>query len=258
MRVAGASGAEGGSGREPVLLHLDSGADRRGASVTRRLSGLFARIWRERHGDGGYRYRDLAEAPVPLVGSGYIGLGTRVERQGAVPLERVAALAEGAEEEREWALTLPLIEELRAVGGAAGTVLLGVPMYNFGVPAALKAWIDRVSFPGAYTDPADGRSLLGGVRVVVVAACGGGYGPGTPHESCDFQVPYLRAYFARLGVAEDRLHVVRAELTRAGDIPGLARFQQAADASLVAAREAVAGLAASPHGVSAGAWRSSG
>ncbi|MER7350030.1 NAD(P)H-dependent oxidoreductase [Streptomyces aurantiacus] len=225
------------------LLHVDSSADRRGeVSVTRRLTGMFARSWRERHGGAGYRYRDLVAEPVPLVGSGYVGLGTRVERQGVVPLEKVAALAEGAEEEREWALTLPLVSELRE----AGTVLLGVPMYNFGVPAALKAWIDRVSFPGAYTDPDSGRPLLGGTRVVVVAACGGGYGPGTPRADCDFQVPYLRAYFGELGVAEDALHIVRAELTRAGDMPGLARFQGLAAESLTAAEEAVAGLAARP------------
>ncbi|MER5298045.1 FMN-dependent NADH-azoreductase [Streptomyces lasiicapitis] len=233
------------SGVNGALLHLDSSADRReGASVTRRLSGLFARVWRERYGDAGYRYRDLVAEPVPLVGSGFVGLGTRVERQGVVPLEKVAALAEGVEEEREWARTLPLVTEVRE----AGTVLIGVPMYNFGVPAALKAWIDRVSFPGAYTDPDSGRSLLERTRVVVVAACGGGYGPGTPRADCDFQVPYLRAYFGNLGVAEDELHVVRAELTRAGDIPGLARFQDLAADSLAAAREAVAELAVRPYG----------
>ncbi|WP_241844799.1 FMN-dependent NADH-azoreductase [Streptomyces silvensis] len=229
-----------GVGQGGFLLHLDSSADRRGSSVTRRLTGEFARIWRERHEGAGYRYRDLAGEPVPLVGSGYVGLGTRVERQGVVPPEKVAALAEGAEEEREWALTLPLVAEVRAVGAAAGTLLVGAPMYNFGVPAALKAWIDRVSFPGVFTDPDSGRALLGEVRVVVVAACGGGYGPGAPLAACDFQVPYLRAYFARLGVAAERLHVVRAELTRARDIPGLAAFQDASDASLAAAREAVA------------------
>ncbi|WJV51399.1 FMN-dependent NADH-azoreductase [Streptomyces flavofungini] len=226
------------------LLHLDSSADRRGGSVTRTLTGLFARSWRERYGDAGYRYRDLAAEPVPLVGPGYVALGTRTERQGAVPLAKVAALAEGADEEREWALTLPLVEEVRA----AGTVLIGVPMYNFGVPAALKAWIDRVSFPGVYTDPDSGRPLLGGTRVVVVAACGGGYGPGTPREDCDFQVPYLRSFFGALGVADEELHVVRAELTRAGDIPALAPFKDLAADSLAAARAAVAELAVRPYG----------
>ncbi|MFD9909336.1 FMN-dependent NADH-azoreductase [Streptomyces sp. NPDC059063] len=220
----------------PTLLHLDSSAD--GAGITRRLGALYAEGWRARHGDAGYRYRDLAAEPVPLVGQAYVRLGTRVERQGVIPMEKVAAQTESAEEEREWAATLPLIEELRA----ADTLLVGAPMYNFSVTTALKAWIDRVTFPGAYLDPDSGRSLLAGTRVMVAAACGGGYGPGTPREGCDFHLPYLRAYFTNLGVAQENLHVVRAELTRAGDIPALAPYQEIGARSREAAWEAITGL----------------
>ena len=77
----------------------------------------------------------------------------------------------------------------------ADTVLLGTPMYNFSVPASLKAWIYRSTFPGAFTDPESGDRLLCDTRVVVVTARGGSYGPGTPREGFDFQMPYLRAYF---------------------------------------------------------------
>ncbi|GGV39013.1 FMN-dependent NADH-azoreductase [Streptomyces spectabilis] len=225
----------------PVLLHLDSSADRRAGSVTRELGAAYARGWLARHPGAAYRYRDLTAEPVPLVGEGYVRLGIRAERQGAVPLEKVAALAEGAEEEREWAATLPLVTQVRE----ATTLLVGAPMYNFSVSAALKAWIDRVSFPGAYVDPDDGRPLLAGTRVVVAAACGGGYGPGTPREGCDFQLPYLRAYFATLGVAGENLRVVRAELTRARDIPALGRFRELGERSLAGAREAMGELAES-------------
>ncbi|MEI5099447.1 NAD(P)H-dependent oxidoreductase [Streptomyces sp. PmtG] len=225
----------------PVLLHLDSSADLAGRSVTRELGAAYARGWLARHPGADYRHRDLTAEPVPLVGAGYVRLGTRVERHGAVPLEKVAALVEGADEEREWALTLPLVREVRR----ATALLVGVPMYNFSVPAALKAWIDRVTFPGAYVDADSGRPLLAGTRVVVAAACGGGYGPGTPREGCDFQVPYLRAYFASLGVAEENLRVVRAELTRAGDIPALGPFRELGERSLARAWQETDGLAAS-------------
>jgi FMN-dependent NADH-azoreductase len=114
---------------------------------------------------------------------------------------------------------------------------------NFSVPAALKAWIDRVSFPGAFTDPDGGRSLLRETRVVAVMARGGGYGPGTPREHCDFQTPYLKAYFARLGVPAHHLHLVAAELTRVDVLPQLAGLEHLAAASLTAAREAVTALA---------------
>lgn len=185
---------------------------------------------------------------MPLVAPAYCALGQRVERYGVIPPTRVAALAEGAAEKREWALTLPLITELLA----ADTVLVGVPMYNFSVPASLKAWIDRVTFPGAFTDPTTGNSLLNGTRVVVVTARGGGYGPGTPREAFDFQAPYLQIYFGSLGAAEEDLCFVHAEMTRAGDVPELIRFQALAASSLTAARAAVTALAAQPTGHPAG------
>ncbi|MFC8074816.1 FMN-dependent NADH-azoreductase [Streptomyces sp. NPDC057307] len=219
----------------PTLLQLDSSADNTKESVSRQLTALFADTWRALHGPAGHRYRDLAADPVPLVSSAYATLGRRVERHGTVPPSAVAALADGAAERREWALTLPLITELLA----ADTVLVGVPMYNFSIPASLKAWIDRLTFPGAYVDPDTGGSLLRDTRVVVVTARGGGYGPGTPREAYDFQTPYLRTYFGALGVADENLLFTHAEMTRSGDVPGLARFQEMAAHSLAAARTAM-------------------
>ncbi|WNM33094.1 NAD(P)H-dependent oxidoreductase [Streptomyces sp. Li-HN-5-11] len=223
-----------------MLLHIDSSADATADSVSRRLTARFARTWRELHPTGRYRHRDLSVTPVPALTGAYTTLGRRVEREGFVPPAKVPALIEGAAEQREWEATLPLITELKA----AGTVLLGVPMYNFSVPASLKAWIDRVTFPGAFTDPDTGERLLGGTRVVVVMARGGGYGPGTPRESFDFQTPYLKAYFAGLGIAPDDLHLVAAELTRVDVLPHLAGLEDLAAASLGAAQEAVTALAA--------------
>ncbi|MEV4299837.1 FMN-dependent NADH-azoreductase [Microbispora rosea] len=226
------------------LLHVDSSASLAGDSVTRRLTASFADAWCRRHGTSGYRYRDLTADPVPLVSHAYTTLGRRVERHGVVPLARVTAMTGGPAEEREWALTLPLIRELLA----ADTVLVGVPMYNFTVPAALKAWIDRVTFPGAYVDPATKAGRLRDTTVVVVAARGGAYGPGTPREGLDFQTPYLRTYFRELGVAEENLHVVQAEMTRAGDVPALARFRELGDRSLADAYAAVRALAGGGEG----------
>ncbi|QKG24107.1 FMN-dependent NADH-azoreductase [Actinomadura verrucosospora] len=219
------------------LLHLDSSHS--GDSVTRRLSARFADAWRERHGPSGHRYRDLAADPVPPISPAYCALGRRVEKNGYVPPAKVDALIETEAEEREWALTLPLIERFTG----AGTVLIGAPMYNFSVPASLKAWIDRITFPGAFTDPDTGESVLRDKRIVVVTARGGAYGPGTPREGFDFQEPYLRAYFGGLGVAEDGVTFVNAEMTLADLVPHLARFRGMAAESLAEAREAVVALA---------------
>jgi FMN-dependent NADH-azoreductase len=235
------------------MLHLDASANHcanhcanhsadglTGESVSRQLSGLHADAWRARHGSDGYRYRDLAAEPVPPLTAAYCALGRRVERYGLVALDKVAAFVESAAEEREWALTRPLIEEVRA----AGTLLVGTPMYNLSVPAGLKAWIDRVTFPGAFVDPDAGDSLLSATRVVIVAARGGSYGPGSPGEGMDFQVPYLRAYFRKQGVAESRIHAVAAELTVAGMISAMAGLRSTAEESLRQARNDVLALAA--------------
>lgn len=224
-----------------LLLHIDSSADATADSVTRRLTALFTRTWKAAHPAGEYRRRDLAAAPVPPLTAAYTLLGRRVEREGFVPPAKVPALIGTAAERREWDLTLPLITELRA----AHTLLLGVPMYNLCVPAALKAWIDRVTFPGAFKDPDSGESLLRDTRVVALMARGGAYGPGTPREAYDFQTPYLRAYFINLGVAPDRFHAVAAELTRVDVLPHLAGLEQRAAASHAAAEQAAKTLATS-------------
>ncbi|MFF7981895.1 FMN-dependent NADH-azoreductase [Streptomyces sp. NPDC007901] len=223
-----------------MLLHIDSSADATADSVTRRLTAAFARSWRERHPEAEYRHRDLTAVPVPPLTAACPTLGRRVERAGLVPPAKVPALIESPAEAREWELTLPLVTE----PAAAHTVVLGVPMYNFAPPAALKAWIDRVTFPGAFAHPDTGESLLADTRVVAVMARGGAYGPQTGRESLDFQTPYLRAWWGRLGVRPERFHPVAAELTRVDVLPYLAGLEEAAADSLTEARAALATLAA--------------
>jgi len=222
-----------------TLLHLDSSANRSSESVSRQLTALFAGTWQAIHGSAGYRYRDLTADPVPPLSTAYCVLGRRVERHGLVPPDRVAGLAKSPAEQQEWALTCLLITELLA----AETVLIGAPMYNYSVPAALKAWIDRVSFPGAFIDPHTGQSLLRDTKVVVIIAQGGAYGAGSPREGWDFQTPYLRTYFGKHGVAEGNVCFVSAEMTKAGLVPHLARFRPLAASSLAAARAEVTALA---------------
>jgi len=227
------------------LLHLDSSANRSGESVSRQLTAQFADAWRAVHGPAaGYRYRDLAAAPVPLIDTAGCTLGRRVERHGLVPPPGVDALIESAAEKQTWEVTRPLIAELVA----AETVVIGAPMYNYSVSASLKAWIDRITFPGAFTDPDTGESVLRGTKVVVIGARGGAYGPGTPREGWDFQTPYLRKYLAGLGVADENLRFVTAEMTLASFLPGLAQFRPLATESLATARADVTALASGPAG----------
>lgn len=217
------------------LLRVDSSADRE-ASVSRQLTGLFAEEWRA--AGGAVRHRDVSAEPVAPLCEAYARLGRRVERKGVLSLEDIETLVADDEERREWDLTRPLVTELRD----AHTILLGVPMYNFGIPATLKAWIDRISFPGVFVDPDTGRKLFADKHFVVIVARGGGYGPGTPRESFEFQESYLRAYLTDKGAT--RISFVPAEFTRVGDVPALDGLEHLAEASRTAAIARVRELAA--------------
>ena len=84
---------------------------------------------------------------------------------------------------------------------AADVVVIGAPMYNFGIPSQLKAWIDRIAVAGTtFRYTANGpEGLVRGKRVIVAATYGGRH----PVESGrNFVEPYLRQVFGFLGIAD--------------------------------------------------------
>jgi len=90
---------------------------------------------------------------------------------------------------------------------ASGTIVIGAPMYNLGVPSRLKDWIDAIVVKGkTFRASSEGLQGLAGGRQVLVAYASGGFHRG-PEE--DFVEPYLRAVFRILGITE--VDVVRAE-----------------------------------------------
>lgn len=93
---------------------------------------------------------------------------------------------------------------------AADVIVIGAPMYNFGVPSQLKAWIDRIVVAGKtfrYTE-AGPEGLAGGKRVIIASSRGGVYSSG-PAAGLDFQENYLRAVLNFIGI--DDVQFVRAE-----------------------------------------------
>ncbi|MGM1057928.1 FMN-dependent NADH-azoreductase [Saccharothrix sp. Mg75] len=199
------------------LLHIDTSL-RTGGSVSREVTAAFAQAWLAANPDGGHTYRDLAADPLP-----HIDATTLAARAGAG--DRT------------------LEERVRGELLAADTLLIGAPMYNFGVPSTLKAWLDWVIVPDLIVDQRTGEGPLVGKRVVVVTARGGAYSAGTPLHRFDFQEPYLRAVFAMVGLDRD-LEFVHAEMTKAHDAPEFAEHRGHADASREDAHRAVRKLAA--------------
>lgn len=199
------------------------------AGQSSRLAHRFVAAWRAEHPESEVIVRDLGRDPVPHLDAARFGAFI------AKPADRTpeqAALA---------AYSDALIDELRR----ADVIVLGVPMYNFGIPSALKAYFDHVARAGVtfrYTDTGP-VGLLKGKAAHVFATRGGMYA-GTPRDS---QTTYLRDFLGFLGI--DNVHFVYAEGLAIGEAQkqaGLAQAHAAIEATVkrhakrVPAREALA------------------
>ncbi len=193
------------------LLHIDSSPLGQ-HSVTRELSAAIVAQWRQHERGLEVRRLDLAAAPLPHW----------------TPLPREPLDSLPAEVRAEIARNEATLQDFLA----ADVIVIGAPMYNFGVPSQLKAWIDRIAVAGrSFRYTADGPVGLAGPKTVVIVSARGGYYAGTPGEGADFQEAYLRQVFGFLGI--DDVRVVRAEGI------GLGAEQRAA--SLAAAHAEIAG-----------------
>ena len=180
-----------------------------------RLSNRFVELWRTRSPAGRVIVRDLALEPVPhLDASGFKAFLAK-------PAERTA------EQARVVSYSDALIEELKL----ADELVIGLPMYNFGVPSTLKAYIDHIARAGVtfrYT-PGGPVGLLTGKKVRVFASRGGRYA-GTP---LDTESGYLRDVLGFLGLSD--VEFVYAE--------GLALGEAAKAQSLATAHAQIDGFA---------------
>ena len=163
------------------LLHIDSAATGTG-SVSRELTAAIVARWQDAMPGLEVTYRDLDAQPLPHL-------------TGPVLTKADTAAAEAGEAALQQFLD-------------SDVIVLGAPMYNFGIPSTLKAWIDRLAVAGRtfrYTENGP-VGLATGKRVVIASSRGGLYGDNNP---ADFQEPYLRQVFAFFGITD--VEFVRAE-----------------------------------------------
>jgi FMN-dependent NADH-azoreductase len=197
------------------LLRIDSSLRHHG-SFSRSVGDTFQRAWLQAHPDGTVQTRDLGKDPLPYLTDADMAAKSRPEHE-RTPREQAAA-SRSAE----------LVDELLA----ADAILLGVPLYNWGLPASVKTWLDHV-----FADPRTlgQQPLLAGRAAVLVNAHGGSYKPGTPREGWDYAEPYLRRILADVFGLD--LQVITPELTLADVAPALAEFRDHAQVSLRQAHE---------------------
>jgi FMN-dependent NADH-azoreductase len=206
----------------PHLLHVDSSI-KGDESVSRKLTARAVAAWRAAHPDGTVAYRDLGKHPVPhLDDNGGTARQTPVEQHTPAQAE-------------SWRLSELLISEVRA----ADAVVLGLPLYNYGAPSSVKAWVDHLLAPGLSYDPSTGTGLLEGRDLIVIGSRGGGYGAGTPRHGWDHVTPWLPHALAATGL-EPRF--ITAELTLASVVPAMSDLIPLAEVSMAAAEQEIDSL----------------
>jgi FMN-dependent NADH-azoreductase len=179
----------------PSLLAINA-SPRYDQSVSRKLTSLFVDEWKAAHPGGRVIDRDLVTSSLPFVDLPWIGGAFTPPEKHSV--ENAAAIK----------ISDDLVAELQA----ADHIVLGTPMYNFTVPALVKAYIDHIVRVGVTV--VDNVGQLTGKKATVVLASGGDFRPGSPVERYNFASGYLRQVFAFIGIAD--LDIILADRGRAG------------------------------------------
>jgi FMN-dependent NADH-azoreductase len=200
------------------ILHVDSSA--RGASShSRTMSAELVGALKSAHPDATVAYRDLHQMNIPFVTE------TEVFAYYTAPDQRTP------DQKAAIQISDTLVDELLA----SDVLVFGVPMYNFSVPAAFKAYIDQVFRVGRTFSPSYEGLVKGKKAFIVTARGGGGYGPGEQREQANFEDPYLKTALGFIGITDVTfLHVNN---TASGD--------EIVQASLTGVRDQIKSAAAS-------------
>ena len=177
-----------------TILHVDSSplGDR---SVSRKLTAQTVSALQARYPDSTIIVRDLGTTPLPHLDGVTLGAFFTPPDQRTTALNDAAILSDRA------------VDEVLA----ADIIVIGVPMWNFGIPSALKAWIDHIVRAGRtfkYGAAGPESLLPKGKRAIVVSSRGGVYSAG-PMQMMDYQETYLKAVFGFIGLTD--ISFVRAE-----------------------------------------------
>ncbi|MDR3792228.1 MAG: NAD(P)H-dependent oxidoreductase [Terracidiphilus sp.] len=196
-----------------AILHID--ASPRSESVSSALAAKYVAELKKKDPSATVYHHNTTHEKLPFVDEAALGV--------------LYASVENPTEEQKKILTLSdrLIDEFLS----ADTIVVGVPMWNLGIPASLKAWVDLISRPGRtfqYTAGGGVAPLVPtGKKVIVFASRGGAYPAGSPWEAYNQVDPYLRTIFGFFGLTD--VTIIHADnQNRSGSAPaeGLAAAEQ--------------------------------
>jgi FMN-dependent NADH-azoreductase len=154
-------------------------------SVSRQMTQRFLTAWRTAHPGGHIVHRDLVDAGLSFVTAPWL------QAYFTPPADQSQAMKE----------ELRLSDELVAELLAAEHIVISTPVYNYNVPASLKAWVDHIVRKGA-TLGFDGRGLVKGKKATLLIASGGVYTEGSPIWDRDIATQYLRLILGVIGIED--------------------------------------------------------
>jgi FMN-dependent NADH-azoreductase len=166
-------------------------------STSRKLTSLFIERWQAAHPGGQVIDRDLIKTHLPFVDLPWIG----------------GAFTPPEQHSPESAAAIKVSNDLVAELQSADHIVIGTPMYNFSIPAVLKAYIDHIVRVGV-TVSSDNVGLLTGKKATIFLASGGDFSPGSPVERYNLASGYLRQVLGYIGITD--LDIILAGRPRAG------------------------------------------
>ena len=160
----------------PTLLAIEV-SPRHEFSTSRKLTALFIDRWKAARPGAAVVVRDLMRTPPPFVDLARIG-GAFTPREQHSP-ESAAAIK----------VSDGLVAELKA----ADHIVIGTPMFNFSIPAVLKAYIDQIVRVGVTVSP-NNVGLLTGKKATIILASGGDFSPGSAVEKSRSAAIFARSW----------------------------------------------------------------
>ncbi|WP_416398836.1 FMN-dependent NADH-azoreductase [Allohahella sp. A8] len=195
-----------------TVLHIDSSVrattnpNPAHNSLSKNIARRFVETWFRTKPTDEYIYRDVGTHPPAFITQSWIAAAfTPADQRGAAQKEILA-----------------LSDELIAEVSAAEIIVISSPMYNYGMPAQLKAWFDQVVRINKTFDFDLCRGdfplqpLLSGKTLIAISSCGEfGFGKGGIRAHASHLAPHLRTLSKYLGVAS--MYEIAAEYQEFGD-----------------------------------------
>ena len=166
----------------PTLLVIES-SPRGDHSMSRGLTAMFVAQWLQKNPQGHVIERDLMESNLPFVTMPWLGAYFAPPEQHTPEMKDILRLSD------------ELVEEILK----ADHIAIGTPVYNYNVPAVLKAYIDHIVRKGKTLGFA-GEGLVHGKACTILMGSGGSYTEDSPIRDRDIATSYLKLILKVIGI----------------------------------------------------------